>query len=289
MESDILEWARKGESFIQVGNATHAKYISERTLRVRDRSQYESKRGNVLAFDEWFHFLLSMSRAVVAGSFPLSIIMGSNFANDIDIFHNSVATETYLEQHMFRRTPGVKNTLAWKNYMSHNNNFIDSVNEYSTPQDVKFQVIRYDEIVPNRNYELQRNCYSYSTPSVLIPPANIIKDMFDLDICKVIFDGRTLEIPHMESIINRRATFMKLEPISSNKIKRTTQIYNLHKYVERSKKYADRGFLITNQSMIDHYHQNLEYYISLQEEEEEEKKKEADREEMISLMMDEEL
>ena len=166
------------------------------------------RRLNREAIDcEWLFQKLQDTGSVIAGSYPLQVLLKEKWEDsDLDIFCNN--QEMMIGFNEFYKayplTPVKKTGYCL---------LFDQVVEYKTPTGFRIQVI-----------------YSKSLKSVT---RDVFK-RFDLDFCKVGFDGRQLLVDVPESIESRSC------------------VYNYNKYAadlknyERMLKYEKRGFGVNN-------------------------------------------
>lgn len=223
-----------------------------------------------------FFYQLQHTRSIISGSFPLGVLFGESFHNDIDIFKHGNCYPLILEG---RRTSDHGVYIYASN--KHTNFKIEHVTSYTVGKhSTKYQVIQImrnsDAHVRERNdnndidakvseekkdkqEEKEKeekkeedkelfNEYSSTSDHVNV---RLYVEKFDLDFCKVVFTPTSLEIFNIDSIINRCSNVnimkhkMDLMKEDTNQAKLTLQNFK-----ERMEKYTKRGFKILNLNQV---------------------------------------
>lgn len=163
--------------------------------------------------------ILKSTKSFIAGSFPLQVLTGRSWPNsDLDIFTDNESIIGYFSQflkpHPFTQ-PTAKNYLNDENYLGFENK-TETVKlvEFHMPNGFNIQVIVLKKVQDELLYRVIEN--------------------FDIDVCKVAFDGERLIVKNMKSIEDKKYTMDLKRVIVTDK-----KYYRIHKY-------KSRGYEMTN-------------------------------------------
>jgi hypothetical protein len=164
---------------------------------------------------------LEDSNSIIAGSFPLQVYLQENWdGSDVDIFTTNDNMQKYLSKHFAEKVIHENDTCSYRGYVTDR----ARVTEYITHRNLKLQVIKFMD--PIESDDLTK--YTFSK--------------FDIDICKVSFDGKEYHIGDRNAVKTRNAT-----------VGTTWRCLSFKTY-ERIKKYEQRGFTFVNKStFVDKY------------------------------------
>ena len=157
---------------------------------------------------EEFIKMLKETNSIIAGSYPMAVCVGRTFnPSDIDIFTKGDKMREYLDE-IFEE----KSSKEHETYYKCSDFIKTKVYEYQA-KNIKIQLIDvFDKL-----------------------PLEGVVDKFDLDFCKVFFDGDNTYVN--EAFLNRTCEYDLTKTPSQ-------------KTHERIIKYAARGFVVTNEDAV---------------------------------------
>ena len=114
-----------------------------------------------------------------------------------------------------------------------------SVDTFSDPVYGVFQMISY---VVHHDNDCHSDCLHWSNEYLKrgVDVRQWLANNIDLDFCKVFFDGRSLEIANVDSLIQRKSEYSESHVFETNR-----GSIHQEKILARIRKYRNRGFEVT--------------------------------------------
>lgn len=204
--------------------------------------------------------LLHETNHYISGSFVLKCLYSENWNNDIDIYtfsddletnesYASFATWGKFIDGLFNLLPGFQNTECANRY-----EFLGIISrEFSYGRFIIDHII-----VINDSYEIkacQKCLFNYKQKREYKSIFNFVEKTFDIDICKVLYDGKKLYLKKKNDLIERSTrAYDKL--LEYNRIQfwlegAPSELDLLDKMLSRIEKYEQRGFIIEKTYNVD--------------------------------------
>jgi hypothetical protein len=175
--------------------------------------------NNSSLFDELPDILLS-TKSVIAGSYALKHYNGDSFvAGDIDIFCNQKYFDK-LDDFLRKYSTDIQTIGECYDILPN----IKRVNSYETKV-AKIQVITLDD-----------DC----------DPVKSVNESFDLDICKIMYDGKSLFTDQNKENISNRVANICLDSFQFKSSQKSLIVHGIAKTLVRVIKYTARGYTVKN-------------------------------------------
>jgi hypothetical protein len=213
------------------------------------------------SYFENVEYNLNISNSFIAGGFILSFLLNENWNSDIDIYtfkdHSVKFSFFYTDDD--KRKKG-RSSHIWNLFFNERKS--KSIEE-------NYIYLKYDDSYRHIPLENHRKGFIKSKDIKVddmvtkIPVLDFIKNIFDLDFCKVAFNGKKIFIYDLESVIRRKSNYFTDLTIY-NRIRKNpnyilfgnpktirnqepiTDEFLMNRMKKRTEKYRNRGFIIEN-------------------------------------------
>ena len=209
--------------------------------------------SNEYGFDGQFLEILDLQKAVISGSFVLQTLIDERWDSDLDIYLLDDNTQV-LSEYMAKISDDPNHDakrVASERYPSLASKGIQCTVTYLVRQKkVQLIYLHRGEIahqLSSRALGIKDPVSGLQIPDIIsrLLIKEWIKKIFDFEFCTSTFDGCSLEVPYINSIITRSSNHRLYRKGDDLEILGDGYGADLH---HRSLKYIDRGFTITNYS-----------------------------------------
>src|SRR3989338_5744531 len=195
---------------------------------------------------------LEENNCVISGSFILDCLYGTDYCNDIDIIkvmkadrHFGVGANGMLVMDEFMEylhKIGAKSVL-------HTRDMSDSIDHQVTTNLSRYILLQV------RDYEIKSKKIQVIFVTKNVP--EYIENVFDMDICKNYFDGKTLYIKNIDKLVNKYDFYKPINAVAKYLYRHDHNDTN-HSRID---KYRDRGFNIMKHPQYSHIENTIKKYV----------------------------